>query len=114
LALNGRSYGALEALVFPFGGLYSTLSKKLKRSFYFRVNFDTVSCCTRIFKKKEYTATLELAEHLRQKAFFRERLQERRNRDTRNNNNPMALVRERTIPTERLPLVGEVNANFCG
>jgi hypothetical protein len=26
----------------------------------------------------------------------------------------LALVRERTIPTERPPLVGEVNANFCG
>jgi hypothetical protein len=26
----------------------------------------------------------------------------------------MVWVRERTIPTERLPLVGEVNANFCG
>jgi hypothetical protein len=27
--------------------------------------------------------------------------------------NSMALVRERTIPTERPPLVGEVCANFC-
>jgi hypothetical protein len=26
----------------------------------------------------------------------------------------VALVRERTIPTERPPLVGEVSANFCG
>jgi hypothetical protein len=26
----------------------------------------------------------------------------------------MALVRERTIPTERPPLVGEVSANFWG
>jgi hypothetical protein len=26
----------------------------------------------------------------------------------------VALVRKRTIPTERTPLVGEVNANFCG
>jgi hypothetical protein len=25
----------------------------------------------------------------------------------------MALVRERTIPAERPPLVGEVSANFC-
>jgi hypothetical protein len=25
-----------------------------------------------------------------------------------------ALVRERNIPTERPPLVGEVSANFCG
>jgi len=33
-----------------------------------------------------------------------------------NNNklNSMALVRERTIPTERPPPVGEVSANFCG
>jgi hypothetical protein len=31
-----------------------------------------------------------------------------------NNNNAMALVRERTTPTERPPLVGEVSANFCG
>jgi hypothetical protein len=30
------------------------------------------------------------------------------------NNNSVALVRERTIPTERPPLVGEVTANFCG
>jgi hypothetical protein len=27
--------------------------------------------------------------------------------------NYVALVRERTIPTERPPLVGEVSANFC-
>jgi len=26
----------------------------------------------------------------------------------------VALVRERTIPTERPPPVGEVSANFCG
>jgi hypothetical protein len=26
----------------------------------------------------------------------------------------MTLVRQRTIPTERPPLVGEVSANFCG
>jgi hypothetical protein len=28
--------------------------------------------------------------------------------------NSMVWVRERTIPTERQPLVGEVIANFCG
>ena len=28
--------------------------------------------------------------------------------------NSVALVRERTIPTEQPPLVGEVSANFCG
>ena len=28
--------------------------------------------------------------------------------------NSVALVRERTIPTERPPPVGEVCANFCG
>ena len=28
--------------------------------------------------------------------------------------NSVALVRERTIPTERPPLVGEVSDNFCG
>jgi hypothetical protein len=28
--------------------------------------------------------------------------------------NSVALVRERTMPTERPPLVGEVSANFCG
>jgi len=31
-----------------------------------------------------------------------------------NNNNSVALVRERTIPTERPPPVGEVSANFYG
>jgi hypothetical protein len=31
-----------------------------------------------------------------------------------NNNNSVYLVRERTIPTERPPLVGEVSAKFCG
>jgi hypothetical protein len=29
-------------------------------------------------------------------------------------NNSVALVRERTIPTERPPLVSEVSANVCG
>jgi hypothetical protein len=29
-------------------------------------------------------------------------------------NNSVALVRERTIATKRMPLVGEVSANFCG
>jgi hypothetical protein len=28
--------------------------------------------------------------------------------------NYVALVRERTLPTERLPPVGKVSANFCG
>jgi hypothetical protein len=28
--------------------------------------------------------------------------------------NSVILVRERTMPTERPPLVGEVSANFCG
>jgi hypothetical protein len=28
--------------------------------------------------------------------------------------NSVALARERTIPTERPPLAGEVSANFCG
>jgi hypothetical protein len=28
--------------------------------------------------------------------------------------NSVALVRKRTTPTERPPLVGEVSANFCG
>ena len=28
--------------------------------------------------------------------------------------NSVALVRERTIPTEQPPPVGEVSANFCG
>jgi hypothetical protein len=28
--------------------------------------------------------------------------------------NPVALVREQTIPTERPPLVVEVSANCCG
>jgi hypothetical protein len=32
----------------------------------------------------------------------------------KNNINFVALFRERTIPTERPPLVGEVNDNFCG
>jgi hypothetical protein len=31
-----------------------------------------------------------------------------------NKTNSGALVRQRTIPTERLPLVGEVSANFSG
>jgi hypothetical protein len=31
-----------------------------------------------------------------------------------NNNNSVALVRERTIQTEQPPLVGEASANFCG
>jgi hypothetical protein len=29
-------------------------------------------------------------------------------------NNSVAVVRKRTIPTERPPLVGEVGANLCG
>jgi hypothetical protein len=28
--------------------------------------------------------------------------------------NSLAVVRKRTIPTERPPLVGEVSANLCG
>jgi hypothetical protein len=32
----------------------------------------------------------------------------------KNNINFVALFRGRTIPTERPPLVGEINANFCG
>jgi hypothetical protein len=28
--------------------------------------------------------------------------------------NSVALVRERTIPTEQPPIVGEISSNFCG
>jgi hypothetical protein len=28
--------------------------------------------------------------------------------------NSVALVRKRTMPIERPPLVGKINANFCG
>jgi hypothetical protein len=34
--------------------------------------------------------------------------------ETKEQNNSVSLVRKRTIPTERPPLVTEVNANFCG
>jgi hypothetical protein len=34
--------------------------------------------------------------------------------EQKNKTNSGALVRQRNIPTERLPLVGEVNANFGG
>jgi hypothetical protein len=45
--------------------------------------------------------------------------QQQHNNNNNNNNNKtklnsMALVRERTIPTDRPPPVGEVSANFCG
>jgi hypothetical protein len=33
---------------------------------------------------------------------------------TKRKQTPWLLVRKRTIPTERPPLVGEVSANFCG
>jgi hypothetical protein len=36
------------------------------------------------------------------------------NNNNNNNNSSVALVRKRTIPTERPPLVGEVSTNFCG
>jgi hypothetical protein len=36
------------------------------------------------------------------------------NTRTKTKLNSVALVRERTIPTERPPPVGEVSANFCG
>jgi hypothetical protein len=35
------------------------------------------------------------------------------NNNNNNNNNSVAFDRERTIPIERSPLVGEVSANFC-
>jgi hypothetical protein len=34
--------------------------------------------------------------------------------DVNKQTNSVALVRKRTIPTERPPLVGEVSINFCG
>jgi hypothetical protein len=36
------------------------------------------------------------------------------NNNNNDNDNSVVLVRERTIPTERPPLVGDVSANFCG
>jgi len=35
-------------------------------------------------------------------------------KDWSDGGNSVALVRERTIPTERPPPVGEASANFCG
>jgi hypothetical protein len=37
----------------------------------------------------------------------------KRQGDSKHTTNAVALVRERTIPAERPPLVGEVSANFC-
>jgi hypothetical protein len=36
------------------------------------------------------------------------------NKQTNKQTNSVALVRRRTIPTERPPLVGEVSSNFSG
>ena len=41
-------------------------------------------------------------------------LRDTKNKSQRQKKNSVALVRERTIPTERPPPVGEVSANFCG
>jgi hypothetical protein len=38
----------------------------------------------------------------------------RQHKSNSNKTNTVALVRERTIPTERPPPVGEISANFCG
>jgi hypothetical protein len=38
----------------------------------------------------------------------------KRNKQTNKQTKCVALFRVRNIPTERPPLVGEVNANFCG
>jgi hypothetical protein len=35
-------------------------------------------------------------------------------RNKKEKDKSVVLTRKRTIPTERLPLVGEVSANFCG
>jgi hypothetical protein len=43
----------------------------------------------------------------------RERERERESERYNNYNNSVALVPERSIPTERSPLVGEVIANIC-
>jgi len=45
---------------------------------------------------------IQAQKHLSKKGFWRKTL------------NSVALVRTRTIPTERPPPVGEVSANFCG
>jgi hypothetical protein len=45
---------------------------------------------------------------------FMERLKAKRCVLKNNNLKAVALVRERTKPTDRLLLVGEVSANFCG
>jgi hypothetical protein len=52
-------------------------------------------------------------EHKR-KAYILNKLQTKTVEQTNELTNSVALVRERTIPTERPPLVGEVSANFCG
>jgi len=56
------------------------------------------------FNNKAYISGIEVFNHLPQyiKALTKTKL------------NSVALVRERTIPTERPPPVGEVSANFCG
>ena len=46
--------------------------------------------------------------------FYAERVLEEISRKANIKLNSVALVRERTIPTERPPPVGEVSANFCG
>jgi hypothetical protein len=46
--------------------------------------------------------------HVFSKIYYETSLQDRRL------TNPVLLVCEQTIPTERPPLVGEVSANICG
>jgi hypothetical protein len=49
-------------------------------------------------------------EDKRQLWIYRRRWEDKK----QNKTNSVALVQERTIPTERPPLIGEVSANFCG
>jgi hypothetical protein len=44
----------------------------------------------------------------------REKKERKKERKERKKKTLWPLVRKRTAPTERLPLVGEVGANFCG
>jgi hypothetical protein len=47
-------------------------------------------------------------------AFGRAVEEESEGKQPQKNKNSVAWVRERNIPTERPPLVGEVSANLCG